>query len=575
MKWFNNLTVTKKISTIFAFLTIMFIVSGLFSFYALNKLNTNMREITDNLVPGIKSSNTANTFTSDYRSLELQHVISNSDSEMTDLEKQMEDKASGVESFLAQYEETMSTDEKDKELYNTVKTQWAKYLEIHKQVISLSRQLKTKEAMDLINGEGKTAFDSAQSSMIQLVIFNNDNSTALSDEGKKLYGYGIFVIGIATVAALVVMGVFGVLIRNSIVKPILFLKKEIEELAEKGGDLTQEIDIKSNDEIGQLAAGVNKFIDNLRTIMGTVLATSEISSAISLSISDLMNNLNGEILAVSATTEEISAGMEETAASTQEMTATSAEIENAAHAMAEKAQQGSVLSSEINSRAVEMKTNFVQSQQRADEIFNETKDKLQQAIEASKVAQEINVLSDAIMQITSQTNLLALNAAIEAARAGELGKGFAVVADEIRKLAEQSKDTVIEIQNITQKVTAAVESLSDNSNNLLNFVETDVAKDYSSMLQVAEQYNGDAKVVDELVMQFSATSEEVLASIQDMLRTIEQVNVAANEGASGTTDVAQKVQNITENFSNIIQQTEISKENTDILMGEISKFKVD
>ncbi len=126
------------------------------------------------------------------------------------------------------------------------------------------------------------------------------------------------------------------------------------------------------------------------------------------------------------------------------------------------------------------------------------KQKLESAIESSKVVEQINVLSDSIMNITSQTNLLALNAAIEAARAGEAGKGFSVVADEIRKLAEQSKDTVTEIQSITVKVIESVKNLSDSSSNLLTFVSTDMDNDYKTMLNVADKYSEDASFVDTL-----------------------------------------------------------------------------
>lgn len=575
MKWLNNITVKKKMNSIFAILVVMFIGFGFFSYYVLNKINTNIQEVNDSWLPGVSISNEINTMTSDYRNLEMQHVISTNDNDMAALEKLMNDKDKEIQSSLKLYEKTIySDDAEDRKLYNTVVTEWNKYLQVHSQVVALSRQLKTEEAMKLMNGEGKTAFDTASSILLKLVEFNKEGSVTAASESKKLYGQCITIIGAVTAAAVVIMIIFSIIMTLSIVNPIMLLKREIEKLADKGGDLTQEIKIKSKDEIGQLASGVNKFISNLRNIMETVHATTEISIEVSKRTTGQVAKLNDEILGVAAISEEIAAGMEETAASAEEMTATSVEIENSARSMAQKSQEGSVLSAEINNRAMKMKEDFMKAQQRAIEIFDVTKEKVEQAIEESKVAEEINVLSEAIMDITSQTNLLALNAAIEAARAGELGKGFAVVADEIRKLAEQSKNTVVEIQGITQKVTKVVESLSINSSNLLSFVETDVYKDYETAVNVAEQYSGDAKVVDNLVQQFSETAEAVGASIHDMVQVIENVNVAANEGANSTTEVAQKAQIVTENFSDIVKHSEISEKNSEILMQEISKFKI-
>ena len=149
-----------------------------------------------------------------------------------------------------------------------------------------------------------------------------------------------------------------------------------------------------------------------------------------------------------------------------------------------------------------------------------------------------------------------------------------MVADEIRKLAEQSKDTVIEIQNITHKVTNSVKDLSENSNNLLTFMDTNVANDYATMLTVADEYSKDAEFVDNLVSEFSATSEQLLASLSDVLKTIDGVAIAANEGAGGTTDIATKVSEISNKSNSLSEEALISKENADRLKQEISKFKI-
>jgi len=266
--------------------------------------------------------------------------------------------------------------------------------------------------------------------------------------------------------------------------------------------------------------------------------------------------------------------MEETAASTQEMNVTSLEIEKAVESIAAKAQEGAVSAGEINKKATELSENFLLSQQSANKIFLDVKDKLEKALEESKAVEQINTLADAILQITTQTNLLALNAAIEAARAGEAGRGFAVVADEIRKLAEDSKSTATQIQSVTKQVILSVDNLSDNSNRLLTFMTTDVDRDYKTMLNATEEYKKDAELIDTLVTDFSATSEELAASMENMIKAINEITAAANEGAEGTNNIAEKAGLVTKKANDVIGQTSISKESSGKLLKMVEKFKV-
>lgn len=361
-------------------------------------------------------------------------------------------------------------------------------------------------------------------------------------------------------------------------KIIMPIKKSSEYLKTiANGDLSEEIDPKflnRVDEIGSITNGIKDMKVSLKQLIDSI---KKESSAIEGEVNDVVNDvitLNTNIEDISATTEELAAGMEETAASSQEMSATSQEIEKSVQFIAEKSKKGRIAAGEITNRAFDTKKNVDIAQKKAENIFINTKEKLEKAIEESKVVNQINMLTESIMQITEQTNLLALNAAIEASRAGEAGRGFSVVSDEIRKLAEQSKGTVNEIQGVTAKVTKTVENLSDSSNELLNFVSRDVKNDYTVMLDVAEKYSEDAKFVDELVTDFNNTSQELLASIESILSAIDGVAQAANEGASGTTDISNKAIDVNFKSNNVKEQVLRTKESANKLIEEIGRFKL-
>lgn len=427
-------------------------------------------------------------------------------------------------------------------------------------------------------GVGEYGYNGINKYMGYAPVNGTDWSIAVTaPKDEVLAGLNALRISMFTAAAIFLMlsVIAGYIIARFISTPITLITNHLKVIAT--GDFTQKVPVKClklKDEIGVLAKSLDTTQESIgKLIKGVVEEADNVSTSVMLA-GKYMQELNSQIEEVSATTEELSAGMEETAASTEEMNATSTEIDMAVESIASRAQNGAVSAGEISIRANGLRKNFIESQENAMKIFLEVKEKLEIALEESKAVGKINELADAILQITSQTNLLALNAAIEAARAGEAGRGFAVVADEIRKLAEDSKNTVNQIQEITKIVTCSVDNLSTSANSLLFFVTTDVDKDYKIMLDATEKYRKDAESVDNLVTDFSATSEELAASIQNMVKAINEVTAATNDGASGTSNIAQKTIAVVEMASEVMKQAENTKQSADNLTKLVVNFKV-
>jgi len=376
-------------------------------------------------------------------------------------------------------------------------------------------------------------------------------------------------------ASIIIFSALIILLSRRITRPIAYAEKHLRLVAD--GDFTCQVPdeyMKNRDETGALLKSIDTMQKSMKQIISTVVDEAvNIDNSVS-SVNKSMSDLNVQMEDVSATTEEMSAGMQQTAASAQEMSALSMEIEKTVSSIAEKTQQGALASKEISKRAQSLKENAVVSQQSASQVHESVKSTMKTAIEQSKAVEKIDVLTTSILQITSQTNLLALNAAIEAARAGEAGKGFAVVADEIRKLAEDSKNAVNEIQDVTRTVVSSVENLIQNSEKVLNFIDSTVIEDYRSMVDTGEQYDKDAEFVEKLVSEFNLSSQKLNTAIQNLTKAINEISASNNESAQGTNDIEQKtyvVMQKTNDVATVIAETQKVSEK---LKKAVMKFKV-
>ena len=396
------------------------------------------------------------------------------------------------------------------------------------------------------------------------------------DREEMLSGLGelersfIYISIVFLLAGLIVAYFIG----KGISAPVTRLANECNIMS--GGDFSRVMEgkyTKRRDEIGDLARAFNNININVSKIIRNVVEeTDSVGKAIK-NVDENMAALTSEINFMSGIIEKMSLKMDENCATAQEMRATSNEIEEAIDSIANETQHSAITAGEVSMRAERLKATAVGSQKRAHEIRTDVAAKLRKAIEQSKAVERIQVLSDAILTISSKTNLLAMNATIEAAHAGSAGSGFAVVAGEIKNLAENSKQTVTEIKEVTKSIIESVQVLSESAEQVLGFLEDKVVKDYDMLVEAGEQYNNDAQMLNDLVTKLSATTEELYASIQGIANAINDVAVASEEGASETSDLADKAAVIVERTSEVLKKTNEVNKSTDKLLELVSVFR--
>ncbi len=487
-------------------------------------------------------------------------------SEIDEINKEYEDKFEAYKKIkLGDFE---------KQIVPRIDESLNKFLKARDNIIILARSGKAQEAFDEYE-RSTIYFRQFELMFDELTEYNTKIAEQITEQNENNYQKSIFAFLILITVALVAGILLSIVIAKSIIDPVNILSKELDSLARRGGDLTKEICIHSRDEVGRLSSSVNKFLLNLREmIIEIVNETSNVNGYVADASEDI-TVLNNELEDISVTTNNLSAGMQQTAASAEEMNAISVEIENAIGYMANKAQAGVTSAEEISIRAAKSVNEIIESRKEAENMYVETYGKLHIAIEQSRAVEQLSVLSESILRITAQTNLLALNATIEAARAGEKGKGFAVVADEIRKLAEASKKTVEEIKRIIGTITTAVINLSENSENMLRFFDEKIISNYKVMAQSSEQYCKDAVFYNDTSKDLNSTSHQLLSLIQNVMKeAISEVASANSEAAEGTQSIAGKTVIASEKAVDVVKLADSIMKSSNTLIGLVAKFKV-
>jgi len=409
-----------------------------------------------------------------------------------------------------------------------------------------------------------------------LITSNDEVIKANVEKQEKIYNANrataFVLMGISVVLFIITV----VVAVETIVKPLRRQNKQLSDIIDNinngKGDLTMRVDVKSHDEIGQSAIGINHFIETLQNIMSKIINNSNVLDGVVGKVAESVNSSSDSANDISAIMEELSATMEEVSATTGGVNSNTASAEEKVKDMAEQTKIISQYAQEMKGRAVTLEQTANDNKNSTSQVINDITGELNTALENSRSVEKVAQLTEDILSISSQTNLLALNASIEAARAGEAGKGFAVVADEIRQLADSSRETANNIQTINEQVIEAVNGLVKASERIISYINENILPDYEAFVQGGRQYSEDAVHIDDSMAEYEKSAEEILSTMIEITDAIEGINKAVEESANGVTDAAVNVDSLVQSMSEVHGKMEENSSVAKNLKDESANF---
>lgn len=575
MRILKNLSVKIKLLVPALLMVLCMIVMAVTNYFSFNSVMDASRKISSEYAQSISILGDMSANFEALQRVIFAHCIATDGSTKRNLTTESEKLKSEIDDQCAQLEGRLADDESRQE-YQKFKEAYTNYVKNFEQAIKYSNDGQSQQAVSIANSSLTNLGNQISKLMEQLIDANHDGMDMAIQHQTDAYNSAIITSAVFLFIAMAVAAVTIIIIRFEVTKPMTATNKKLGEIVssiDKGqGNLTERIAVDGKDEIAQLGNGINTFIGTLQNIMQEITSDSDKLEDIVGNVLESVKKANENSCDVSSVMEELSATMQEISATVTTVDDNTGTVDNNTKDIADASDDLLKYTEDMKKRAEELSTMAQNNKDNTNSVMEGILVALNKAIDDSKSVQRVNELTDEILSISGQTNLLALNASIEAARAGEAGRGFAVVADEIRQLADSSRDTANNIQNINTMVVAAVKALVDSSNELVAYINETILPDYDSFVASGRQYDDDAAHINGVVTHFHELTAEQKKLVNSISEAIDGIATAIGESASAVTTAAMNTNDLVEDMSKVSDVMQENKQIADALKSEADRF---
>lgn len=556
-------------------LGIVSIFSNVQAIININKVNSNASVIADEYMISISKLGEIQNATQAIHRQGLSHIVATNLDTMIDTVDTIRAEQAVLEKYLEEYEKNYLLD-KDKESFQKIIENYEGMKYEIANMMAYSANSKKEAAYELANGAISDYSMAIQNEIQNLITDTNEEAAMAREKLTGVYDSARISNFVTIAISVISLAVSLICVLFLLIRPISDTNKQIREIIadidRNEGDLSKRIRIVSLKEIAELGNGFNIFMDKLQNILKMIIENTNKMETVVEAVQESVHASNDSSSDLSALTEELAATMQEVGNSAGVINKNIVLVRDDVDLIADKSNEINNYSKKMKTEAENMESNARTNMEETGAKVQEILDVLNKAIEDSKSVEQVNGLTNEILNISSQTNLLALNASIEAARAGEAGKGFAVVADEIRQLADSSRSTANRIQDINAVVTEAVYNLAGNAHNLVEYMNESILPEFSKFVESGVQYRDNATYIENVMNEFTMKTDALRTEMDEMTNSIATIANAIDEGVNGVNGAAESTQLLVCDMDKISSRMNENEEIANILQQGTSIF---